>query len=346
VVVILPLAILIVPPIWGALADLLHARLPVLRLALAGSALGTLLFAAGGGLAGAMAAMAAFAIFRAPVPALLDAITYEALGSGGEGYGRHRVWGSAGFAGLVLVLGHAGGSLRPLLPISVAAGGFALAMLATLPVRSPPLRRERDLARAGSTLLRRPGLALVLAGNGVYYFGHTAYDAFFALHARRLGMGDDRVGDAWALGIAVEIGIMLLGPRIFRRDRGGRLLLGCALAAALRWTLTSVVVAPALLVAVQALHGITFGLWYLSATDYLQRRAPDRLRASAQGVSHSLIGLGTVAGVLTAGRVLERLGGATLYRVAAAAALLAGGLYALGAAAEGRARRAGRSLAG
>jgi hypothetical protein len=131
----------------------------------------------------------------------------------------------------------------------------------------------------------------------------------------------------------VEILVMLAAPSLLPRFRPSRLLTVCGVVAAGRWWSLSRITARVPLVALQALHGVTFGLWYLSLVSYVQDRAPERLRASFQAVAQATMGLGTVAGYLGGGRIFERAGGATLYRCSTLAALAATLLYGLVAAA-------------
>ena len=103
----------------------------------------------------------------------------------------------------------------------------------------------------------------------------------------------------------------------------------CAFAAALRWTLLSQVSESWALVMIQSLHGITFGLWYLSIVKYIQTRAPEHLRASLQSVSMACMGLGMTTGYLAGGELFLLHGGETLYKAAAGAALAAALMYGL-----------------
>ena len=96
--------------------------------------------------------------------------------------------------------------------------------------------------------------------------------------------------------------------------------------------------------AVQALHGITFGAWYLSLVRHVQVRSPSHLRTSLQSLAGSFVGLGMVAGYLGGGQIFAAWGGAAVYRLAALASASAFALYACSALVERRV--GGRPLPG
>ena len=332
VMVLLPATALVMPPVWGSLADAFSARVQLLRVASLACAASTLLLLPAWGLWGNLLATGVLCLFRAPLASLADAATYAALGGRGEAFARVRVWGSVGFAVFVQLLGSAGASTHPWLLVGLTSVIYLLAGLSTLPLPGRPTARQRGVLGQAPALLARPGFLVFLAANTCYYVGHSAYDAFFSLHARALGFDAPFIGTAWSVGVVVEIGVMLAAPALLVRVRAVHLLALCAAVAVARWSLLSVVTGAAPLLAIQTLHGVTFGLWYLAMVRFNQARAPERLRTSFQAVTLSTMGLGMVLGYLGGGVAMERLGGAGLYQLAAGAALGALALYGLAGA--------------
>lgn len=341
VMVLVPVTSLVVPPLWGGLADALRARLPLLRLASFACAAAALLLLPDWGLRGGLLGVGLLSFFRAPLTSLADAATYSVMGSAKADFSRVRVWGSVGFVICVLCLGQLGASLHPVLLLGCTAGLYLLSGISLLPLRSPADRRgarERGVVRQSLAVLSRRPVLLFLLGNICYYLGHSTYDAYFGLHVERLGFDDAFIGWAWTIGVGAEIAVMLAAPLFLHRVRGGVLLGLCAAAASTRWGLLSVLTSRWALWALQLLHGVTFGLWYLSMVKFIQTRAPEHLRTSLQSISLSCMGLGMVAGYLVGGRLLDASGGAALYRLAACSAGVAMLLYlgsALGRRREG-----------
>lgn len=328
VMVVVPLANLVVPPLWGSVADALRARLVLLRVAAVGSGLAALLLLPSWGLGGSILAVAVFSLFRAPLTSLADAAAVDALVGRRLDFSRIRIWGSIGFAVFVYTLGTVGASDRPNTLLGITAVVYVLAAMCTIPLRAPMVVRQPGVATGVWAVLRQPHVVLFLAGNATYYVGHACYDAFFSLHVRRLGYGDGFVGAAWAMGVGAEIGVMLLAPRVLGRIRASLLLSSCAGVAMLRWTGLSLTSSAPAILALQALHGITYGLWYLAMVKFIQTRASDHLRTALQGIASSAIGLGMVAGYLTGGRVFDRYRGQTLFTLATVSAAVALALYA------------------
>jgi MFS transporter, PPP family, 3-phenylpropionic acid transporter len=338
VMVLVPAANIVMPPLWGSLADALRARVQLLRIATFGTAASVLLLLPDGGFAGSFAALAAFSTFRSPLTALADTTTCVALSGQNERFGRVRAWGSVGFGLFVLLPGLLGGSAHPRPLLLATAAIYLASAFATLGLEAPPPRRERGILRATLVEARRPEMVLVLAASAVYYLGHALYDAYFSLHARSLGLDDGFIGLLWSVGTGAEVVVMLLVPGVLARrggaavaggrgDRSTALLIVAGCAAVLRWALLSWIGSGAALLAQQPLHGLTYGAWYLSLIQFVQSRAPERLRTSLQSLVWATLGVGTVAGYLVGGQLLERGRGELLYRTAAVAAAASLGLY-------------------
>jgi len=202
---------------------------------------------------------------------------------------------------------------------------YLLASASTLALPPVELAREQEILRDALRWVRTKAALALLAGNAAYYGAHAIYDAFFSLHLRRLGFGDLFVGGAWATGVLVEIAVMFAAPARLGggERRSGALLCGATAAACLRWSLLSWLEAPGPLLAQQALHGITFGLWYLSLVQQIQATAPERLRTTLQSFAAASIGLGATAGYQLGGRLFAAGGGAACFRLALGAAGLA-----------------------
>lgn len=329
IMALLPVSGLFVPPLWGSLADALQARVPLLRLASVLCGASALLLLPRWGFWGHFMAVGALCVFRSPIITLADAVTCSALGGQSDTFGRVRVWGSVGFAFFVWLLGMVHGSSHPVLLLWVTCAIYVLSAAVTLPLRHQPVDQEHGLLGQARAVMLQPGMMLYLLANAVYYSGHATFDAFFSLHARALGFSDPFIGLAWTSGVGVEILVMLAAPLLLRHVRAVHLLALCALAAMGRWTALSLITSGPPLLASQALHGLTFGLWYLSMVRFLQARVPERLRASLQSVTMAFMGLGMTTGYLAGGQILQQAGGHALYRYAAGAATLSFVLYLL-----------------
>jgi len=322
VMMVVPVANVLIPPLWGLAADTLRARLPLLRIAAAGSAITILLMLPNLGFIASIAAIALFSLFRSPLTSLADAASVDALGGRSRQFSRIRVFGSLGFGLFVAALGWLGASSHPVMLTLATAAVYLFATAATVPLRAPPVLPQRGVAADVGHILHRPAVLAFLATSAVYYAGHATYDVFFGLHMEALGLGDGYVGAGWAVGIFAEIVVLLLAPRILGLARTETLLTLCGVASLGRWLgMAHVTSAPGVL-ALQTLHGVTFGLWYLSLVAFIQARADERTRTTLQSIALSCTGLGAAVASVVGGSVFEHHGGATLFHAAAVTAAL------------------------
>ncbi len=267
---------------------------------------------------------------RAVVP-LLDSLTLEELRRApGLSYARVRLAGSLGFAALALLLG---GLLAargdrpgdPLVPLGVAllVGCYALAARG-LPAAGPRAGPRPGWPEVRSLLSDRRLLGL-LAACGVHWLACAPYHLFFGLLVRERGLPSAVTGLGMAIGVAAEVVALLWFPRLEGRF-GLRSLLALAFGgSALRWlALWQAQGAPAV-IALQLLHGLTFGLFWGSAVAALARLVPAPLRSTGQAVFSAVVfGGGNALGYQLSGLAYDRLGAAApLFGLAAAAEVVA-----------------------
>jgi PPP family 3-phenylpropionic acid transporter len=99
---------------------------------------------------------------------------------------------------------------------------------------------------------------------------------------------------------------------------------------ALRWELVSWATGAAALVAIQTLHGVTFGLYHTAAVQYVDALSSPATKNTAQSLhSASTFGLGSTVGALLAGWLFPIWGFVSLLHAGAVLAALAGFLFVL-----------------
>jgi PPP family 3-phenylpropionic acid transporter len=328
------------PTLWGSLADRFGDARPFTAAALAGgaAALFALVFVEGE-LSGQLA-FAAYGLLGTATASLLDGLTLTALGREKRRYGQVRLFGAAGF-GAAAGLSAAAVELSWLEPTAarvfpLAAGLHVLAagcvlLLPRLP--RPRLARLSELrgvfAKAGLFGL---GLASLL-----HWASHGAYTAFISPLVFARGGGPGHVGVALAAGIVLEVFVMRASPKLLERFGASRLL-GVAVAfGAVRWLAVGLIPGVTSLVALQGLHGVTFGLFYPAAVALLGERLPERARQSGQGLFASLFfGLGGALGMSVSGWTLEAYGERATWIAMGALSLSSLGVLAVAAVATRR----------
>lgn len=319
-----PLMGLVGPPLFGLLADARRARGWLLRLASFGTLVAfTGFFRAGASRPALYLTTAAFAFFRGPLLSMTDATAFDCVAKHGGSYGRLRLWGSVGFllgalgAGALL---QSYGVIHMLEPTS--AGLLLAAGCAWLMPAPPPERRPRVIA-AWVGMLRSGRLWLLLSAVTLAQTAGAAYDSCFSLHLRSLGYGAQFVGGAWAIGVGAEVVLMLWSAPLIRRFGADRLFALALGVAALRWLCIAHVRAPLLLLALQPLHGITFGFFYVAGVTLVRDRGGPEAPTAAQGLFAGALGLGSMTGMQLAGHLFESSAGLGLFTAASCVATLA-----------------------
>jgi PPP family 3-phenylpropionic acid transporter len=148
---------------------------------------------------------------------------------------------------------------------------------------------------------------------------------FFGVLVRDLRLPDDVTSAGMAIGVVAEILVLLAFPRLERRFPLRALLAVAFCGSAIRWALLSRASGAVTVAGLQALHGLTFGLFWGSAMQALSDVVPARLRATGQAVFTGVVfGGANAVGYALSGVAYDRLGGAgPLFAWAAAVELVA-----------------------
>ncbi len=338
VMVMNPIMNLLTPPIWSALADTLHASVALLRLVMFASALSVLLLFPRWGLVGAMVAMTVFCTFRSTIPSLLDAATHAELGQKVIDYAKVRVWGSVAFAICAGIAGVLDGFEHAEIVVLIASAAFIAGGFVAFGLDAPPMRREPAVVNKTIAFIRSAKLVPIFVANAFYYEAHSVFDVHFSLFLGSLDYRD-LVGPSWMLAVFCEVGLMFAAPKLLKARDPKNVVVFCAAVATLRWFLLSFVRDRSLVFAIQALHGITFGVWFLSLVREVQSRAPEALRSSVQAALLTSMGIGTVFGYFFGGIVFDALGGAWLWRITALTAGVSLAIYAFASRREATGER-------
>ena len=326
---------LLAVPAWGAVADWVGQRRPMLLASASVAALAASAYPALHGFPTLLLAIALQSAAASAISPLADALTLALAAEGRLAYGRTRAWGSAAYmvatAAAGPALGWAGSWLVPPL---VAVGYGAAALLAPLlpePAHAPPPASVAD-----TRLLALPAYRLAVAASALIQGSHAAYYGFAAILWRGAGLSDAVIGLLIAEGIVMEIVLFVWGGGLAARLGPARLTAIAAGACLLRWTALAATTDVALLAVAQVLHAGTFAVQHLSAMMVLARTAPRQRAAGAQALL-SALGYSAPVGALTwlAGLAYAQAGSLVFLAMAA-----------LGGSALLLVGRLGRALAG
>ncbi len=320
-----PLVALVGPHFWGHLADrtgLPHRVLGVVALG-ACAGFSPLLFV--DRFPTLVATFTAYAFFASSITPLVDSLALQHVAHAGGSFAHLRLFGSLGFVLSASLFGLAVDS------VGRAAVLVPLLLMATLALWSLTLRKSPSAPAAtklhplsGFQLLAHRELRWLLAGTALHWIACAPYNLTFSIFIVSLGMPPSVTGLSAALGVAAELGVLLLYPRFADRIAPRHLLALSFALTALRWGGLSLATSPLVIAALSLLHGMTFGAFYVASIAFVARHVPPHLRASGQGLFAAItFGLGGLVGNTTAGAGYDWLGGHRLFAVAAGLELLA-----------------------
>ena len=239
----------------------------------------------------------------------------------GFAYAQARAVGSAGFLAASLAIG----ATLPLVDIDFVLWWIVLSFVGVAwIIRDHPGGRRvegqipPDLREIGA-LLTRPTFAVFVLAIALLQASHATYYAYGSVHWRVLGLSEATIGGLWAVGVAAEIVLLItVGTAIVARIGPVPALMVCGAAGVLRWS--AMVLDPTgwILVPLQALHALTFGIGLLAAMAFIARAVPGRFGASAQGALSAVAGgMALSHGMVIAAGIYPHVGGAT-YGIGAA----------------------------
>ncbi|MGU3537037.1 MFS transporter [Methylobacterium sp. A54F] len=236
-------------------------------------------------------------------------------------YARIRMAGSIAFLAANLVFGALLARVGEAFAVPLLLTGLAL-VASLVAALSGSVAAEPPPVLAG----RRPALPLKLllciAAAAAIQSSHGAIYAFASIHWTRAGIPLGHVGSLWALGVASEIVLFALVGRLPARWRTPFRLLAlggtAALVRAIGMWLVGDQIGPVL--ALQCLHGLTFGATQLGAMAAVSAFAPDGARGRAQGTVSAVNALAGAGSALLSGLAYEA-GGALAFALMAPLAL-------------------------
>lgn len=279
--------------------------------------------------AGLFAAMCAFCFFYNAVMPQFESITQSHLHGRTDRYGLVRVWGSVGFivvvAGYGALIDRLGAASLPWLMLPLFGGLLASAWCNHY--AEPPAVVAHEDDAGFRERLRRPETVAFFAAAFLIQISFGPYYTFFSIYLGEHGYAPTMQGVLWSIGVLVEIGLLFLSRRIFRRWGARRLLVFSLGVTVLRWWATALFPdSLPVLVLAQMTHAFSFAAFFAAAMLLLAEYFPGRHNGHGQGVFYGLSsGVGGVIGALLAGQ-LWRFGGQVAFAVSGFIALAACGV--------------------
>lgn len=271
-----------------------------------------------------------FYAFFLPTFPLLDCLILAAIKDTKENFGAYRVWGSLGFAVTALSSGWVLAKVGIEKMDYLYQGLLVISLLLALLVKDiPPACKAGSSSRFRELIARRE-ILIILVFIAFINATNRANDAFMGHFIKSIGGSEVDVGWAWTLGPLSEMPVFLLSGMFLSRYKEVVLLALAATTYSVRWLLFAITTNPDLIILIQLLHGLSFGLFYMSAVSYISKRVPPELRASGQGLLATFGGgIAGIAGSFLGGAIMEALGPRSLYYTSSTVALVSVVLFML-----------------
>lgn len=312
---VMPLTMFVGAPLWGELADVTQRTRRLLLLAIAGSFVPVALITQFSTFPWVLLAVLLLALTIAPVMPFADNAVLEALGDRQHEYGKQRFWGAVGWGVSAPLVGalteRAGIEWAFYAYLALMAGGLLVATRLPIPVRIEGRAWGAGLATFFGDTGRLAFLAAAFLGGMALSITHT----FLLLHLSDLGADRTVIGLALTAATLSEFPVFLLAGRFLARFPASALLVLALLVFSLRLFAYSFVTEPAVILALQLLHGPSYALMWVAGIALAKQLAPVGTGNTAQGLfSAAVMGLGAATGGFVGGGLYEAVGAAGMFR--------------------------------
>jgi len=309
-----------VPLVWAWLAD--RSRRP--QRVLSGLCLGACLASVPVAFVRTMPALLCLyfvqQVFAGSIGALADSIAVETARARRFDYTRIRLWGSFSFIATCLTMGklldlRAIKNGDPLVPALVSVA-FGLSFLASLRLagnatwEAPRLRDVR-------MLLSNRRFRLLMVVSGLHWLCLSPFHGFFGILLHDRGFPATTTSYAFMVGSGAEILLFAIYARLRARFDLASLLATSFAISAVHWWIVSYTRSAFLVISTQALHALTFGLFWASCVAWIAECVPPPLRATGQVLFSTALGLGAIVGFPVVGALYDAARGARVPFVAA-----------------------------
>ncbi|MCK5813710.1 MAG: MFS transporter [Cocleimonas sp.] len=315
---------IIAPYLWGWLADHSNKRIEIVRLTAFLAAFIFIGIFFQDDYYWVALVVACFGFFWNACLPLFEALTLNHLGDHIAEYSQIRIWGSLGFIIAVVSL-----------PLAFEAYGYdiipvilliflILTAVATFLIGDKPYPIKSSSQQNIWEITRQPVVIAFLVVSTLQVASHGAYYTFFSLYLIDNGYSSLMTGWMWALGVIAEIILFLVMHRILKRYNAGLLLALALIGTTLRWVLLAYFVdIVSILLFVQILHAISFGLFHAAAIHLVHDLFPGRLQGRGQALYAGLcFGVGGVTGNLLSGYGWDSIGSAYTFLLSGLIALI------------------------
>ncbi|OMF21676.1 MFS transporter [Paenibacillus sp. FSL H8-0548] len=272
--------------------------------------------------------MMGFYFFQTPINPLSDSLLLLSSRYTGTPYALIRIFGSLGFAVTAYTFGLILKEIGSQWTLPLALCTIAITLLLTTRIKDYQGSARKIDFSGFFKLLRQRDVLLFFLIILTISIPHRMYEGFLAVTMRHMGASDSLIGLAWLVSALSEIPVLFLLGKYGHKFKELPLLMIASLMYAIRLWLLSDLQDPRWVIATQAMHSISFGIYFSTALRYLSRLIPDEYRASGQAV-YAVVwtGLAGVISGLFGGFVYENFGREAFFQMGAGFAIVAAAAF-------------------
>ncbi|WP_150266779.1 MFS transporter [Paenibacillus tepidiphilus] len=320
---------------WSMMSDRLGTVKRIMAILLAGQLVSSLLLSRSSSFSEVMLIISFFYFFYYPIFPLSDTMAIKIAERHKRSFISIRVFGSLGYSFFALTIGYVLRALTPSWSVTLCIIIIVTALLLSIGLKDVPRTPAPKRTKPANSVPKAKGggITEILLQKEVLWFfacvfvlaiGHRMNEAFLTISLKEMQAGDEVIGWALLASALSEIPVFFALSKYGERFKELPLLAFAALMYGLRFLFMSLSNEPLTVVFIQALHSISFGIFYVTAVRYITRIIPDHLRAT--GMAIFTVVWSSASGLLSGtfgGMIYEDAGRVVFYITAALCSLLA-----------------------
>lgn len=311
-----PLASIFSQPFWGYVSDKYKTVKTMILICIVGFLLSSIVFFQMNGLIAILFVGAIFYFFSSPVGALSDSLGQRRADDLNISFGSIRMWGSIGFATSSLIIGEVLDRIGIQYMMWPYLFFGVIALLVTFRLTDIEVDSEPVQFHDVKKLIQTKPFIVFLFFMMFITISHRANDSFIGLYITQLGGSERLVGVAWFIGVISEAAVFAFAGFWFRKYHSFVFVIVAGALYTFRWFAYAAVDEPMYILALQVLHGLTFGVFYVAAFDYITRVVPKILQSTGHLLFYTVMfGVSGIVGSLAGGALIDTFSGGTLYFV-------------------------------
>ncbi|GEL07667.1 MFS transporter [Salisediminibacterium halotolerans] len=301
-----PIVMILIQPLWGMASDVTKKPRILLTVSAVGAGLTGFSYLFAEQYALLVAIAAGVAVFQSAIIPLSDSMAMYYVQQKGGDYGSIRMWGAAGFALSVWLMGN----LSDRFGLEVIFFGFAFVLFLSAWFASgmpgETSKQKVDLRGGLKKLVKIPQFNVFLLVTFLVFGPIMANNFYFGLFIQFAGGSLAGVGFAFLLAAGSEVPFMRLAGSWIRKRGILVILLAAASASGVRWLFYATGPEPTWIYWTTVIQGFSIGLFVPAALQYVADLAPRDVKATAVSIYSAVgNGLGAWFFSMTAGMIME-----------------------------------------